>query len=207
MTEADRAWVNMDIDYIVVALDKEDAREKGLPLSADFPWDPTHSAYMITTMHSLHCLKSLHRSNLEYRHGVKQSYPTEHLIHCLDNVRQDLICSADDTPRFIPVDAKDSAHTGIGQWRQCKDFSKLEQWGREHSACFSYNELITHELKEERGYPHALQFCPADSKWLPAVRKFYNQPDDWVPEKPPPPYPAVGVPFDGYENQRNPAAM
>jgi hypothetical protein len=46
----------MEIDYINVALTKEYAKEKGLPPSADFPWDHTHSVYMITSMHSLHCL-------------------------------------------------------------------------------------------------------------------------------------------------------
>jgi hypothetical protein len=56
VSESDHAWVNLEIDYINVALTKEYAKEKGLPASADFPWDHTHSVYMITSMHSLHCL-------------------------------------------------------------------------------------------------------------------------------------------------------
>jgi hypothetical protein len=59
----------MDIDYIVVALEKGYAREKGLPDSANFPWDPTYSAYMISSLHSLHCLVSCRSS--------------ENLAHCL----------------------------------------------------------------------------------------------------------------------------
>jgi hypothetical protein len=69
----------------------------------------------------------------------------------------------------------------------------MERWSREHSACFSYNEELTHELKHEAKYPHAIQFCAKDSKFLPAIRKFYNKPDDWVPEKPKSPYPPVGI--------------
>ncbi|KAJ5589247.1 hypothetical protein N7537_011925 [Penicillium hordei] len=199
ISESDHAWVNMEIDYINVALSKEEAKEKGLPPSANFPWDTNYSVYMITSMHSLHCLKSLHRSNLEYRKGVKQSYPTEHLIHCLDNVRQDIMCAADDTPRYIPVDATGTATTAVGQYRQCKDWEKLRQWSKANDACFSYNELIRHELLEDQPFPHALRFCSRDSKFLPTVQKFYNQSSDWVPVKPDPPYPEVGVQFDGYD--------
>ncbi|PYI09966.1 hypothetical protein BO78DRAFT_307039, partial [Aspergillus sclerotiicarbonarius CBS 121057] len=199
VSASDHAWVNMEIDYINVALTKEEAKEKGLPPSANFPWDPDYSVYMITSMHSMHCLKSLHRSNLEYRKGVKQSYPTEHLIHCLDNVRQDIMCAADETPRYIPVDASGTATTAVGQYRQCKDWNKLEKWSKENGACFSYNELIRHELLEDQPFPHALRFCPKGSKFLPAVQKFYNMPPDWVPVKPDPPYPEVGVQFDGYD--------
>ncbi|KAJ5464102.1 hypothetical protein N7475_007237 [Penicillium sp. IBT 31633x] len=200
--ESDHAWVNMEIDYINVALTKEEAKEKDLPPSANFPWDPDYSVYMITSMHSMHCLKSLHRSNLEYRKGVKQSYPTEHLIHCLDNVRQDIMCAADDTPRYIPVDASGTATTAVGQYRQCKDWDKLRQWSKTKDACFSYNELIRHELLEDQPFPHALRFCSKDSKFLPAVQRYYNQSSDWVPTKPDPPYPAVDVHFDGYDQYR-----
>jgi len=103
------------------------------------------------------------------------------------------MCAADDTPRYIPVDADGNVPTGVGQYRQCKDWSKLEKWADENSACFSYNEVITHELNEENPYPHALRYCPAGNKWLPTIQKFYNKPDDWVPTKPPPPYPDVGI--------------
>ncbi|KAL4985035.1 hypothetical protein BDW68DRAFT_180081 [Aspergillus falconensis] len=163
IAESDHAWVNMEIEYINVALSKEEAKDKGLPPSANFPWVPNYSVYMITSMYSMHCL---------YRKGVKQSYPMEHLIHCLDNVRQDIICAADDTPRYIPVDATDTATTTIttlGQYRQCKDWGKLRQWSKVNDACFSYNELSRHELLEDQPFPHTLRFCSKNSKFLPAV--------------------------------------
>jgi hypothetical protein len=164
-----------------------------LALPGNFPSKNNIEGHLLT-----HGQKSLHRSNLEYRKGVKQSYATEHLIHCLDNIRQDIMCAADETPRYIPVDATGNAITGVGQYRQCKDWSKLKKWSMEHGACFSYNELIRHELLEDQPYPHALRFCPKGSKFLPAVQKFYDKPADWVPVKPDPPYPDVGIKFDGY---------
>ncbi|KAL5042277.1 hypothetical protein BDW71DRAFT_211318 [Aspergillus fruticulosus] len=141
IAESDHAWVNMEIEYINVALSKEEAKDKGLPPSANFPWDPNYSVYMITSMYSMHCL--------------------------------DIICAADDIPRYIPVDATDTATTTttttLGQYRQCKDWGKLRQWSKVNDACFSYNELSRHELLEDQPFPHTLRFCSKNSKFLPAV--------------------------------------
>jgi hypothetical protein len=61
ITEADRAWSNVDIDHGLLALDKKWAKDQGLPDSVDYPWDPTYSTYMMTSVHSIHCLVSLHK--------------------------------------------------------------------------------------------------------------------------------------------------
>ena len=44
----------------------------------------------------------------------------------------------------------------------------------------------------------SLRFCPKGSKFLPSVRRYYNQSTDWVLTKPESPYPEV-LKFDGYD--------
>jgi hypothetical protein len=125
----------------------------------------------------------LHRSNLEYRNGQTQTYTTEHLLHCLENLRVDITCSADDTPRYVPMDATTSTvKTGVGQVRQCRNWDQLTRWAKDHSACFNYNEFERKELEEQRVMPWAWSYCSRDSEYLPQVQQFYGRPSNWVPK-------------------------
>lgn len=127
----------------------------------------------------------LHRSNLEYRTHHTQTYSTEHVLHCLDNLRVDIQCSADDTPRFIPPTTTEStAKTGVGQIRQCRDWSKLNSWAKKHDACFKYNQFLYQELSNNKVYPQAWQFCDKDSEYLPIVQKYFHKGSDWVAPSP-----------------------
>ncbi|KAK5722225.1 hypothetical protein LTR17_014328 [Elasticomyces elasticus] len=186
MTAADQAWLDIDIDYAFVALSNDHSSHLGLLPSLPFPWDRKQkSLYLITSVHSLHCLQILHQSNLEYRTDHTQTYPTEHLLHCLDNLRADLECSADDTLRYVPVHAHVSTvSTGIGQPRQCRDWSQLRDWAKSNSACFNYHEFARSELNETNVYPSAWSYCKEGSEYLPAVQDFYNKSKSWVPLDP-----------------------
>jgi len=74
---------------------------------------------------------------------------------------------------------------GLGQQRHCRDWAKLERWARQHTACFGYNEELTHELAHDgKAYPAAQQFCPEGSKFLPKVREYFGKGEDWMPVKP-----------------------
>lgn len=92
------------------------------------------------------------------------------------------MCSADDTPRYVPLTAtKSTVKTGVGQVRQCRDWTQLESWAKNHSACFNYNEFERKELEEDRVYPAAWSYCSKDSQYLSTVQKFYGKSADWVP--------------------------
>jgi hypothetical protein len=139
--------------------------------------------YLLSSVHSIHCLQILHRSHLEFRINHTQTYTTEHVLHCLDNLRADLMCSADDTPRYVPVHATEStAKTGVGQVRQCRDWDQLTSWAKNHSACFNYNEFERKELEEVKTWPSAWSYCGKDSQYLQQVQKFYRKGAGWVPE-------------------------
>lgn len=45
------------------------------------------------------------------------------------------MCNADDTPRFTGGHFEHPA-SGTGQVRACRDWAKLDEWARKHSACY-----------------------------------------------------------------------
>lgn len=97
---------------------------------------------------------------IEGRDQVPLSRNFEHLTHYLDSFRQDFICDADDTPRWTGFDA--FPMTGKGQTRMCRDWVKLEEWAREHTACYSsYGSEIL-------GYPEIEHYrhCPEGSGYV-----------------------------------------
>lgn len=76
---------------------------------------------------------------------LPQSLHFAHLNHCLDSLRQEIICNADDTPRYSGL-GQDG--TGNNQHRMCKDWRKLEDWANAHSACYDHSRgVVTLEQK------------------------------------------------------------
>ena len=77
--------------------------------------------------------KLMCRSMLGLRDGRPLEYQWEHIMHCFNALRQDVICAADDTPRYTSYD-----HPGeidVGQPRLCKSWDKLAAWAKERTAC------------------------------------------------------------------------
>ena len=81
--------------------------------------------------------------------------------YCLDALREDIICHADDTPRYTTKGA--TLVTGLGQERQCRNWQKLQTWASERGACYKKaaegkknNEIETYD------------FCPGISG-LPSI--------------------------------------
>jgi hypothetical protein len=57
-TERDHAWDSISYDNGIVAVPKEWAGEKGLPIGSTFPWDTSKAIYLVNGYHNLHCLVS-----------------------------------------------------------------------------------------------------------------------------------------------------
>lgn len=156
-------WEAINIDNGVVALPDDFVRERQLHEAQRFPWDTGKGLFVLNGFHNLHCLKLVHNSLMSYRQGTKQLRPFGHILHCLDALRQDVICDADDTPRYTT--STDDKRTGEGQVRQCRDWSKLETWAQSQTACFRYiNETDDLFPNIER-----FRFCPAGSPYRQAA--------------------------------------
>ncbi|KAL9005344.1 MAG: hypothetical protein Q9188_001885 [Gyalolechia gomerana] len=169
-TKADELWDAIDSSPIIVALTDGYAKAKGLELSARFPWDDSKGIYHIKAFHHLHCLKSMRKAYTDMQRGNPQIVPTGHFHHCLDTLRQDMMCLADDTP--MPTINK-IHHIGNRQIRQCRDWDKLVAWTQEpeRHACYRM-------LDDYRKVPHTLEqfdYCDKESQYLPVAEHYFEQ--------------------------------
>ena len=169
-TLADELWDALDIDPVTIAVDDSWSEEKGLPETERFPWDNEKGLFYIKGLHDLHCLKMLRHAIVSLDRGHDASVQFGHLYHCLDGLRQTVICTADDTPmRSVPgVD-----HTlGDGQQFMCRDWNKMIQWAQQpdKEACWTMIDdykPIKHKLER-----HA--FCPKDSPYYETMSKYFE---------------------------------
>ena len=161
MTLTDERWKVLGADDSIVAVDQDWAASKGLPPSESvFPWDSSRRIYLLSGYHGIHCLvgsthrvdstvltnhrkAQLHLTLREYRDGLPQSHSFEHSNHCLDWLRGDVMCRADDTPLYTTRSMK--SENGIGQSRQCRDWSRLESWAKRHHSCYRYGNFVVED--------------------------------------------------------------
>ena len=127
-------------------------------------------ASLILPYHLTSQQRSIYISLMEYRDGLPQSRRHHHIIHCLEALRRDVVCNADDTPRHTSSDPAHAGQTGFGQPRQCRNWDTLNDWAKQHYACFRYDH-------EELGasYPEIQRFvwCPEGSPYRQEVDKYF----------------------------------
>lgn len=111
----------------------------------------------------------IRRSLVEYHRGSDQSWRFEHVRHCLDGLREDVICNADDTPRWTSTTK--NPRTGEGQRRMCRDWNALETWAQEHNACWRFVNETSLTIKNIDRY----KYCPAGSKYEVALHNYLEE--------------------------------
>ncbi|MCJ1251529.1 hypothetical protein MMC30_008764 [Trapelia coarctata] len=165
---ADQLWEDISIDSGIVALEDSYVKRVGLPQAQRFPWDQNKGLYLVNGFHSMHCLKNIRQTVLEFDRGLDRSEPTEHILHCLDALRQDVLCYADDTPRYTGFQR--SGSSGTGQFRKCRSWSALDAWGQKNTACYRYINPHNHtfDLLERH------RFCPEGSPYIEKVKQAFS---------------------------------
>lgn len=180
---SDQAWDEINTNPVAVALSNDYVKEHGLTESTRFPWDTERSVYYVKGLHDLHCLKLLRRAIVANQRNQKQLISYDHLFHCLDGLRQDIMCVADDTP----MPAAKTHHIGDGQIRLCRDWNKLLAWSiqPEQNACHKFDDY-----REATNTLELFAFCPPDSPYYPVMESYfqihghkdpYEQKDDDTP--------------------------
>ena len=175
-------WHDINIDNGVIALSDDYVASKKLLKAQRFPWDRTKGIYIVHGYHNLHCLvypsrylcardvsltlpqKIIYISVAEYRNGETQSRKWHHISHCFDALRRQILCDADDTPRAVQRDL--DGVSGVGQTRQCRNWSELEGWAKRHNACYKRPDRPVEGMRNIEKY----KFCPEDSGY--EVRDF-----------------------------------
>ena len=103
--------------------------------------------------------KIVHQTLTELYDGVPNSYPMGHAFHCIDVLRQDAVCLADDTPLFTSLEHPGSP--GRNQGRLCRDWSKLEKFAWDHTSCWRDISPTKHIETNLLRY----RYCPAGSQY------------------------------------------
>ena len=114
--------------------------------------------------------KNIRRVLIDYQKGNPQIIDGHHILHCLDGLRQDLKCKADDTPMPSRI-----LRHGIGdhQVHMCRNWEKLIAWTQapERNAC--YRQLDDYQVVEHSLERHA--FCPKDSPYYSVMTAYFNK--------------------------------
>ncbi|MCJ1290925.1 hypothetical protein MMC34_002467 [Xylographa carneopallida] len=165
------AWEALNFDLGNLALPDTYADAKGLPRAQRFIWDDSLGLYFLNAFHSVHCLKILHTVLYELAPPssvplANLSWPFPHAVHCLDALLQDTYCFADDTPRYESL--AHPAQPGDNQARVCRDWSKLEKYAKEHSACWRDVNATVHIDGRLR-----YRYCPPGSPYFERVREMF----------------------------------
>ncbi|KAI1387535.1 uncharacterized protein F4822DRAFT_430282 [Hypoxylon trugodes] len=133
MTALDELWYGMDVNAGVIQLPKD----AHFGTTQDFPWDTSRGLYMLNSYHSLHCLKIIYSYVRDWEEGRSRVQTIDHVAHCLEVVRMDIMCVADDTLLSYPVDDPEE----LPPKRMCRDWDQLEEFAISNSACFERREL------------------------------------------------------------------
>ena len=101
--------------------------------------------------------------------GEKSPVSYDHYLHCLNALRQDIMCRADDTP----MPAAPGRRIGEGQQVMCRDWDKLVAWTQapEQNAC--YRQLDDFRMAKVGVERHA--FCPANSPYRPIQEAYFEK--------------------------------
>ncbi|KAH7390088.1 hypothetical protein BKA64DRAFT_645021 [Cadophora sp. MPI-SDFR-AT-0126] len=170
----DALWNSLATDRGVVAVDQQTIAEKGLTDTIDFPWDPTKKVYIVIAFHQLHCLKLLYQSLTSVYNGETLQKPVyEHCVHCLDQLRQDTQCQADDNLWYV-------GDKSTGQNRQCKDFSKLDEWALERHACYNFERPMKPGPLDVEAFTN----CRESSPYLQVMKDHFGYGENWQGEYP-----------------------
>ena len=92
----------------------------------------------------------------------------------MDNIRLNIMCTADDTLFYIPQNNV-SARPGEGQERTCRDWSELDRWIDKHDPCYRDVPVPSGTNLEK------MKFCPENSPYLPLIRQYFGYDENWVP--------------------------
>lgn len=89
------------------------------------------------------------------------------------------MCTADDTPRYVPLNSANGGYRpGDGQRRQCRDWKQVEAFVESHDPCYQY----LRPGDPEQSNLERFSFCPQDSEYLPKIRKYFGHDDSWSPK-------------------------
>ena len=117
--------------------------------------------------------KILHRVVYDAHHGRPLSREVEHVMHCIDHMRKDAMCNADDF--LLPTPPRRQGNPGSrGQSRVCKNWDSLVGWVKERDAC--YQHITDDEVGFAENHHEIERFlnCKPDSPYAQRMREYVD---------------------------------
>ena len=99
-----------------------------------------------------------------------QIFPQHHVLHCIDSLRQNVLCNAEDTPLWS--DDSPNPTSGVGQARQSRNWDDLEKWARKCNACFKYGNHTLSDAKVPEVERYV--YCPKGSPYRKKVEEVFG---------------------------------
>ncbi|KAJ5593540.1 hypothetical protein N7537_010444 [Penicillium hordei] len=128
-----QAWSDL-YNFGISRISKVDAARlanKTVPI----PDDPGQYAVSLDVFHQLHCLNMVRKRvwSTEVYLSEDELMGIEHIDHCIDTIRQSLMCSVDVTPLpWVWVEKDQMAKEVAAVLHTCRDFDAVRQWALEH---------------------------------------------------------------------------
>ncbi|KAF8244400.1 hypothetical protein K440DRAFT_605131 [Wilcoxina mikolae CBS 423.85] len=133
--ERDKAWeelYNFGISRIPAS-----AASKLVNKTVPIPDDPGYYVVSLNVFHQLHCVNMIRKrlwSNETFA-AEHELMGIEHLSHCLDALRQSLMCSSDITPLPWKWDEKAGEAKEVAEVQHtCRDFGRIQEWARKNKV-------------------------------------------------------------------------
>jgi hypothetical protein len=107
---------------------------------------------------------------MDFEEGNEPTITSDHVYHCLDTLRQDVTCKADDTPMpSVP----NTMGVGDQQILQCRNISKVVEWAlaTERNACFRDDGRTRHIVNKIDRYA----YCPEDSPYYAVMTEYFDK--------------------------------
>ncbi|POS81183.1 hypothetical protein DHEL01_v200394 [Diaporthe helianthi] len=113
-------------------------RRFDMPASKAIEDDPEEAEiYSLSALHQLHCLGVIRDVVKKYeKHDKSRFAGSGHEYHCIDYIRQSIMCSADTTLDFAELqpDGRRKGFSGANSTHQCRDWDALTSWAVENRA-------------------------------------------------------------------------
>ncbi|KAL2878363.1 hypothetical protein SGCOL_006334 [Colletotrichum sp. CLE4] len=111
--------------------------------------------YIIRSFHQMHCLISIAEEYGHRANNVSSQWAPKHIAHCLNAIREAIMCLADATPMTY-VNGFAVGHVTDDQQFMCRDWSALRRWANDPVRGIRYKNVAP----EGAGYDNNTEIIP-----------------------------------------------
>ncbi|KAJ3552824.1 hypothetical protein NM688_g3948 [Phlebia brevispora] len=154
--EVDQAWNDLYNDFGISQIPEWQADRLPNP-SAPFPENPEYYIVQLSAFHQMHCLNNIRKALWSEHYvdpvtgeldGLNSHQLRAHLNHCLDTLRQGIMCAGDVSPivwHWSDEDQGDIINLDIAH--SCRSYDSLVTWAKEHKSQYHFNQTVHRKTK------------------------------------------------------------